>query len=172
MNEIQQIEDGIVAVSGLHETYREDLHVTIRVARDFYDFLVKYGESPSGEQIDYIAGTIRSGMDEFYLLANGCRSIVRDNDTWKFDPHEHWDFSALRERFIRGFEHLADPDVSAADKLASLFALTHFELIFLARHFPSAIFAERPSDLMTINESLQSIKKMIGGKASWTREDS
>jgi hypothetical protein len=170
VNRVELIEDAIVAGSELHETYREDLHVTIRIARDFYDFLVKYGESPNGEQIDYMAGTIRSGIDEFYLLAYGCRSIIRDNKAWKFDPHEHWDFSALRERFMRGFEHLVDPDVSAADKLASLFALTHLELVFLARHFPSAIFAERASDSMTINESLQSIKKIIGGKASWSRD--
>ncbi len=170
MDRAEQIEDAIVAGSELHETNREDLHVTIRIARDFYDFLVKYGESPNGEQIDYMAGTIRSGIDEFYLLAYGCRSVVRDNATWKFDPHEHWDFSALREGFMRGFEHLADPDVSTADRLASLLSLTHLELVFLARHFPSAIFAERASDSMTINESLQSIKKMIGGKGRWSRD--
>jgi hypothetical protein len=180
MNRIEQIEDAIVTgtdnlfaganVKTGYPTTREDLHVTIRIASDFYDFLVKYGESPDAEQIDYMAGTIRSGIDEFYLLAYACRSIVRDNKTWKFDPHEHWNFSALREGFLRGFEHLADPDVSAADRLASLLALAHLELVFLARHFPSAIFAERAGDSMTVNESLQAIKKMIGGKASWTRD--
>jgi len=168
VNRVEQIEDAIVAGSDLHETYREDLHVTIRIAGDFYDFLVKYGESPNGEQIDNMVGTIRSGMDEFYLLAYGCRSLVRDNEAWKFDPHEHWDFPALRERFMRGFEHLADPDVSAAKRLASLFALTHFELVFLARHFPSAIFADRASDSMTVNELRQDINRMLGGKSSWT----
>jgi hypothetical protein len=170
VNRVEQIEDAIVAGSDLHETYREDLHVTIRIAGDFYDFLGKYGESPNGEQIDYMAGTIRSGIDEFYLLAYGCRSIVRDNETWRFDPHERWDFPVLRERFMRGFEHLADPDVSTADRLASLFGLTHLELVFLARHFPSAIFADRASDSMTDAEIRQDIKRMIGGKASWTRD--
>jgi len=144
--------------------------VTIRIAWDFYDFLVKYGESPNEEQIDYITGTVRSGIDEFYLLAYGCRSIVRDNEAWKFDPHELWNFPVLRERFMRGFERLADPDVSTADRVASLFALIHLELVFLARHFPSAIFAGRASDSMTIDENLKSIKEMIGGKASWTRD--
>ncbi|MGA2851804.1 MAG: hypothetical protein ABSE46_22605, partial [Terracidiphilus sp.] len=69
MNEVQQIEDTIVTGSDLHEMYREDLHLTIRIAKDFYDFLVKYGESPDVDQIDYMAGTIRSGVDEFYSLA-------------------------------------------------------------------------------------------------------
>jgi hypothetical protein len=170
VNRVAQIEDAIVAGSDLHEAYRGDLHVTVRIAGDFYDFLVEYGESPNGKQIDYISATIRSGIDEFYLLAYGCRSIVRDNETWKFDPHQHWDFPLLRERFMRGFEHLADPDVSTADRLALLFTLTHLELVFLARNFPTAIFGDQASDSMTINESLQSIKKMIGGKASWTRD--
>jgi hypothetical protein len=181
MDRVERIESAIVAGAedlfedanirvDLRSTTREDLHTTIRIAKDFYDFLVTHGESPNGEQIDYMAGTIRSGIDEFYLLAYSCRSVIGNGGTKSFDPHEHWDFPALRERFMRGFDHLADPDVSAADRLASLFALTHFELVFLARHFPSAIFAERASDSMTINESLQSIKKMIGGNASWTRD--
>ena len=181
MNRVERIEDAIVAGTedlfnnvsirtDLHSTTREDLHVTIRIAMDFYDFLAKYGETPDGEQIDYMAGTIRSGIDEFYLLAYSCRSVVRAGETKSFDPHEQWNFPTLRERFMRGFEQLTDPEVGAVDKLASLFALTHLELVFLAQHFPSAIFAERPSDSMTINESLQAIKKMIGGKASWSRD--
>ena len=170
MDRVEQIKDAIVAGSDLHETYREDLHVTIRIAGDFYDFLVRYGESPNGEQIDYMAGTIRSGIEEFYLLAYGGRSIVRDNETWKFAPHERWDFPVLRERFMRDFEQLGDPEMSAVGKLATLFALTHLELVFLAQNFPSAIFADRASDSMTTNEILQAIKKKIGGKASWTRD--
>jgi hypothetical protein len=183
MDRVEQIEDAIVSgAEGYfddaniredlrgYSTARADLHVSIRIANDFYAFLVQHGESPDTEHIDYMAGTIRSGIDEFYLLAYACRSIVRDNETWKFDPHERWDFPVLRERFMRGFEHLADPDVSTADRLASLFGLTHLELVFLARHFPSAIFADRVSDSMTINENLQSIKKTIGAKASWSRD--
>jgi hypothetical protein len=162
MDRVEQIEEAIIAGSeGLfddsdipeyarkHWTGREDLHVTIRIARDFYNFLEKYGESPDAREINYMAGTIRSGMDQFYLLAGSCRGLLREMGAWKPDPHEHWDFSALRERFMRDFEHLTDPDVSAWDKLASLFTLTHLELVFMARHFPSAIFADRPPPSMT-----------------------
>jgi hypothetical protein len=170
MNEVQQIEDTIVTGSDLHEMYREDLHLTIRIAKDFYDFLVKYGESPDVDQIDYMAGTIRSGVDEFYSLAYGCRSIVRNSKDSSFDQHVHRDFAELREKFICGFEHLADPDMNVSDRLASLFFLTHLELLFLAQQFPSAIFAERADDSMSTNELLQSIKKMIGGKEGWIRD--
>ena len=153
MNRVEQIENAIVAGTedlfdhanirdNLRSTSREDLHVTIRIAMDFYDFLTKHGESPTAEQIDYMAGTIRSGIDEFYLLAYSCRSVVCCGETNDFDPHEHWNFPTLRERFMRGFEHLDDPEVAAVDKLASLFALTHLELVFIAWNFPSAIFVQ------------------------------
>jgi hypothetical protein len=171
MNLIQQIEDAIVTGVDLREAYRNDLHVTIRIAKDFYDFLVKNEEAPDESQIDHIAGTIRSGIDEYYSLAYGCRSILRSGKGNTFGPNAHWDFPALRENFMRAFDRLADSDASVTDRLGSLLFLTHLELVFLARHFPSAVLAERASDSMTVQENLQAIKKMIGGKASWSRDD-
>jgi hypothetical protein len=160
MDRVEQIEEVIVIGCDLHEVHREDLHVTIRIARDFYNFLEKYEETPDAKEIAYMADTIRSGMDQFYLLAQGCRSDVRDSGAWKFAPHEHWDFSSLRETFMHGFEHLADPDVDGAVCLASLFALTHLELVFMARHFPSAIFADWPPLSRTWEETMELMRKM------------
>jgi hypothetical protein len=140
---IERIEDPIVAGSEgfLDEPdIREDLHVTIRIARDFYDFLVKFGDRPPAKEVAYVTDTIRSGMDEFFALAYLCRVINTGTDTWSFDPHVPWDFSALREKFLRDFERLAgSPEMSVVDRLASLLALTHLELVFLAQYFPSAI---------------------------------
>jgi hypothetical protein len=173
MGRVEQIEEAIIASSEgffddsdtredlkVRSTTREDLHVTIRIAGDFYDFLEKYEEPPDAKEIDYMAGTIRSGMDQFYLLAYICRSIVREKGAWSFEPHDHWDLSALRERFMRGFEHLAAPGVSAADRLSSLFALTHLELVFMVRHFPSAIFADWPPPSRTWDETMELIRTM------------
>jgi hypothetical protein len=50
---IERIEDPIVAASEgfLDEPdIRENLHVTIRIARDFYDFLVKFGDRPPAKE--------------------------------------------------------------------------------------------------------------------------
>ncbi len=140
MDTVERIERLIVAGSEgffAEPDIREDLHVTIRIARDFYDFLVKSGDQPPAKEIDYVMGTIRSGMDEVFALAYLCGTIS-GSETWSFDRHVHWDFPALRQSFLRGFEHLAgSSDVSAG--LASLLELTHLELVFLAQHFPSAI---------------------------------
>jgi hypothetical protein len=144
MDSIGRIEDLIVTNSdGFFDEpgIRADLHVTIRIAGDFYDFLVKFGENPPAEAIDFVIGTIRSGIDEFFSLAYICRLVDTARDTWTFDRHSQWDFPALRERFLRSLEHLAESrDASAAHSLASLFALVHLELVFLAQHFPLAIF--------------------------------
>lgn len=139
MISIDRIEDPIVNGSeGFFDepSVREDLHVTIRIAKDFYDFLVKVGETPSADQIDYMIGTIRSGMDWSFQLAYGCRCIDTGGDTWRFDRHTHYSFPELRESFMRRFEHLVESDDSAVNRLASLFALTHLELVFFAQNFP------------------------------------
>lgn len=172
MDLVKRIEELIVAGSeGCFGGFdvpelREDLHVTIRIARDFHDFLVKFGEKPPAEEIDYVMGTIRSGMDEFFLLAYNCRSI-NTSETWGFDPHVHWDFPALRERFMRGFEHLADPDVSVVDRLASLLALTHLELVFLAQHFPPAILGDVVDDPQSSAEFLSDLSELRAGRLSF-----
>lgn len=50
MDLVKRIEDRIVAGSkGFFDepAIRKDLHLTIRISGDFYDFLVKSGEKPS-----------------------------------------------------------------------------------------------------------------------------
>lgn len=170
MDSVERIEDLIVAGSeGFFDEppeIREDLHVTIRIAKDFYDFLVKFGETPPAKEIAYVMDTIRSGMDEFFALAYVCRVISTGPDTWIFDPHVHWDFPVLREKFLRGFEHLAEfPDASAVDRLASLLALTHLELVFLVQHFPSAVFMAASSQPSP--ESLSDLSEWHAGRLSF-----
>ncbi|HZR30960.1 MAG TPA: hypothetical protein VFA76_03785 [Terriglobales bacterium] len=144
MDSVSRIEELILGGSeGFFDepNTREDLHVTVRIARDVYDFLKRYGENPSAKEIDYITGTIRSGVDELFALAYQCVTINTGRDSWSFDSHVHWDFPALRERFLRDFEHLSESrEASAAQRLVTLLNLGHLELVLLAHHFPSAIF--------------------------------
>lgn len=146
MDVVKHIEDQILAGSeGFFDepNIREDLHVTMRIARDFHDFLVNSGERPSAREVAYVTNTIRSGMDEFFALAYICKVINTGRDTWKFDPQARWDFPTLREKFLRGFERLVGSiDAGTDERLALLLALTHLEIVFLAQHFPSAIFGD------------------------------
>jgi hypothetical protein len=145
METVVRIEDFILAGSeGFFDEgeIKEDLHVTIRIAGAFYEFLLKSGDQPSTKEIAYVTDTIRSGIDEFFALAYICRLIDTRPDTWSFDPNLQWNFADLREKFLCGFEQLAKAsEATAIDRLASLLRLTHLELVFLARYFPSAILS-------------------------------
>ena len=50
------------------------LRVTIRIACEFFDFLERTDDPPEESEAEYMAGTIRSGMDFFFTLAQwgGC----------------------------------------------------------------------------------------------------
>ena len=141
MDTIARIENFIVNASeGFfgEPTGREDLHVTIRIANDFYEFLVTYGDHPPTAEIDYMNGTIRSGMDHFFGLAYACAGVT-GSESWSVETPMPLDFIALRGRFLKGFESFSgsSSDVNAA--LAALLGLTHLELVFLAQNFPSAM---------------------------------
>lgn len=146
MNSVEEIEDQIVRTSDgffEDEDIREHLHVTIAIAGDFYHFLVQHGERPAAEDIDEIMGIIRSGIDHFFLLAHFCKILDIGSYPRSLERCLHWDFSSLRETFLAGFARFAAArELGASDALPSLFALAHLELVFLAQHFPSAIFEE------------------------------
>ena len=159
MDSIDRIEGPIVDGSEgyfAEPELREDLHITIRIAKDFYDFLLKFGETPPAEEISYVMDTIRSGMDQFFLFAFSCRGINTEDDTWNFDRHVHWDFPELRNTFMRRFEHLVESDASAVDRLASLLALTHLELVFLGQNFPPPFEYEKV-DVETARKNLMDV---------------
>ncbi len=174
MNRVEEIENAIVADSGdWFDHIREDLHVTIRIANDFYNFLAEFGESPSAYEIAYMMGTIRSGIDESYQLASSCRSLGLSSFAKSADLSSQVDFSALRERFMRHFKHIDDAGLSFTERMTSLFALTQLELLFLAQNFPSAIFEDAASDRRTaaeidsdFSELLADLREMRAGSLS------
>lgn len=174
MNRVEKIENAIVADSeDWFDHIREDLHVTIRIADDFYNFLVKFGESPDAYEIAHMMGTIRSGIDEFYQLALTCQSMGLNTRAISVDPLFKLDFPALRERFMQHFEHIDDAGLSLTERMTSLFALTHLQLLFLAQNFPSAIFDDAASDRSTggeihsdFSELLADLREMRAGRLS------
>ena len=128
-----------------------------------YAFLIKFGENPPAEEVAYVMDTIRSGIYWFFRLADLCAIINTGRDTWNFAPHLHWDFPALREEFLRSFEHLAGSDMSVVQRLASVLALTHLELVFLAQHFPSATLGGLVDDSQSSAELLSDLAELRAG---------
>ena len=144
MDVINSTELAIVAsVEGLFEDaeQRRHLNVALYTASKFYEFLVEFEEPPM-RKVDYIMGTIRAGIEEYFLLAYTCKVIDVSPETWRFRPHVFSGFDSFRERCVGEFRRLINPDTAGIDRLASLLELTHLELVFLARYYPSAIFSE------------------------------
>jgi hypothetical protein len=140
MDIVEQIRDLILTESvGDLASSKEDLHVAIRIARDFYNYLRMYEKPPHPVDVSYMLGTIRSGMDFLFLLIPSC--IYRDDEEkWigTFDPLRAWSYPELRKEFLTRFESLASPQLDRADRLVSLFTLKHLELVYLAQNFPQA----------------------------------
>jgi hypothetical protein len=104
---------------------------------------VKFGEEPPLKETAYVMDTIRSGLDCFFDLAYVCRVINTGPDTWRLDPYVPSGFPELRQKFLRDFDSLAESsEANAVVRLASLLALTHLELLFLAQRFPSALLGD------------------------------
>ena len=109
---------------------RESLHITIRIASDFYQFLLRFDDQPPGDKVDY---TIR-----IRLVFRTCFPLRPCNRQQELKvPYR---FQGGVSRIVTRFECLArDPDLSAEKALAALLGLTQLEFMFLAQHFPSAL---------------------------------
>jgi len=138
----QEIENRIVGVTeNLFESVkeREMLHISIRVSCEFQKFLLDFGDSPPPDEAEYVADTIRSGIDWFYLLAFHCHGLRDDLSTWRFDRQATSNFPELREACLKQFDILCRPSSAAGEMLASLLAFIHLELVFMVQVFPSLV---------------------------------
>jgi hypothetical protein len=150
----KQIEDRIVAVTEeLFEAAkeRELLHVSIRVSCDFHKFLLDFGEKPPRDEAEFVADTIRSGIDWFFLLAFHCHGIRDDLARWRFDRQATASFRELRVACLRCFEDLCRSSATAGEMLASLLAFIHLELVFMAQTFPSNVDSNLEEDQWQTN---------------------
>jgi hypothetical protein len=142
MDLLKQIEERII--SGSEDFFSPpatlaELRVTLRIAYEFHRFLLKFGETPPMNEVTYMMDTIRSGLDHFFLLAYSCRAIDNKVAKWSFDRDAGASFPQLRRYYLHCFEELCRPEADAGDRLASLLALVHLKLTFLAQNFPSVV---------------------------------
>ena len=145
----KEIEDRILAGPGaLFESSREkeELHITIRIACEFNKFLLDFGETPFRDDAEYVANTIRSGLDWFISFASTCHYLDDELAVWSFDREVVSNFCELRSACLRRFEELCAPSANFGAMLASLLALTHLELVFMAQTYPFFVHSYTKED--------------------------
>lgn len=125
---------------------RELLHTSIRVSCDFHKFLLDFGDAPPTDEAEFVADTIRSGIDWFYSLAHHCYLIREDPAKWAFDRKATSSFRDLRAACLNRFEILCQPSANAGEMLAALLSFIHLELVFMAQTFPSVVDSNLKAD--------------------------
>ncbi len=152
----KEIENRILAESGdLFESpgQKEELHVTIRIACEFHKFLLDFGDVPPRDEAEYVANTIRSGIDWFMSLASTCHYLDDELAAWSFDRQAVSNFRDLRSACMKQFEELRAPSASLGTMLARLLALTHLELVFMAQTYPFFLHSYTKEDQWLINRT-------------------
>jgi hypothetical protein len=138
----------IAATEELFESEKEQefLHVSISVSCEFHKFLLDFGDEPPRYEAEYVADTIRSGIDWFYMLAHHVHVIRDDFARWSFDRQAVSNFCELRSACLKRFEELCSPSATGGEMLASLLAFIHLELVFMAQTFPSMVDSNLKED--------------------------
>jgi hypothetical protein len=120
------------------------LQVTVRIACEFFDFLRRTNSKPELAEAEYMAQTIRSGMDQFYVMAHWGNILTGLQLRKGFSESLPSTLRTLWESYDSTFQRLCRTD-SSATAFGLLLSLVQMMLFYLAAQFPSFI-SFSPSD--------------------------
>jgi len=115
---------------------RENLQITVRIACEFLMFLQQSENMPESREAQYTVGTIRSGLDWFFSMAQTGRILTGLNLENGFGPKLPNTFSELKESYRSIFKRLLEATHSA-EAVGLLLSLVQMMLLFMAAYFPS-----------------------------------
>src|ERR1700693_3347637 len=112
---------------------REELQTTVRIACEFFLFLRQSNDVP---EADYMAGTIRSGLDWFFSMAGTGRILTGLKLQKGFGPKLPSSFSDFKVSYESVFHQVLDSSHSVK-ALGLLLSLVQMMLLFMTVYFPS-----------------------------------
>jgi hypothetical protein len=115
---------------------RSALEVTVRICCEFYEFLTQSGNEPDSSDANYMASTIRSGMDEYFTMEQYGRILSGLKLQEGFSGRLPQTFSELKTEYEALFQQVLDCEVSAK-AFGLLLSLTRLMLLFLTVYFQS-----------------------------------
>jgi hypothetical protein len=115
---------------------RSALEVTVRISCEFYDFLMGAGDEPDSSDANYMASTIRSGIEEFFTMEQYGRILSGLKLQEGFSGKLPQSFAGLKTEYEAIFQEILDCDVSAK-AFGLLLSLTRLMLLFLTAYFQS-----------------------------------
>lgn len=114
----------------------ESLGITVRIACEFFIFLQESSGVPKFDEPDYIAGTIRSGMDWFYSMAQTGRILTGLRLQNGFGPKLPSTFAELKLSYGSVFQQVLE-STHSTKALGLLLSLVQMMLLFMTAYFPS-----------------------------------
>jgi hypothetical protein len=115
---------------------RSALEVTVRISCEFYDFLTRGGDSPDSSDANYMASTIRSGIEEYFTLEQYGRLLGGLKLQQGFPGKLPQSYIELKTEYEALFLRVLDCEVSA-EAFGLLLSLTKLMLLFLTVYFQS-----------------------------------
>jgi hypothetical protein len=115
---------------------RSALAVTVRISCEFYDFLTRAEDLPDSSDANYMASTIRSGMEEYFTLEQYGRVLSGLKLQEGFSGKLPQSFVELKTEYEAVFQRVLDCEVSG-EAFGLLLSLTKLMLLFLTVYFQS-----------------------------------
>src|SRR5713226_920745 len=116
----------------------EDLQITVRVACEFSIFLQQSNDVPELGEAEYMAGTIRSGMDWFFSMAETGRILTGLKLQHGFGPKLPSTFFELKASYESVF-HQAFESAHSIKAIGLLLSLIQMMFLFMTVYFPSLL---------------------------------
>ncbi len=114
----------------------EDLQVTVRIACEFFVFLQQSNDVPEWDEADYMAGTIRSGMDWFFSIAHTGRILTGLKLQSGFGPKLPSTFPELKASYASVFHQVLE-STHSIKAIGLLLSLVQMMFLFMTVYFPS-----------------------------------
>ena len=114
----------------------EDLQITVRIACEFFVFLQRSDEIPEPDEAEYMAGTIRSGLDWFFSMAQTGGTLTGLKLQMGFGPKLPSTFCELKASYKSVFHQVLE-STHSIKAIGLLLSLVQMMFLFMTVYFPS-----------------------------------
>jgi hypothetical protein len=114
----------------------EDLQITIRIACEFFVFFRQSKDVPELDEAEYMAGTIRSGLDWFFSMAHTGGILTGLKLQSGFGPKLPSSFPELKASYDSVFHRVLE-STHSIKAIGLLLSLVQMMLLFMTVYFPS-----------------------------------
>jgi len=114
----------------------EDLQITVRIACEFFVFMQQSTDVPELNEAEYMAGTIRSGLDWFFSMAQTGGVLTGLRLQSGFGPKLPNTFSELKASYDSVFHQVLE-SAHSIKAIGLLLSLVQLMFLFMTVYFPS-----------------------------------